>query len=295
MLTVASATTFALYDPPIKEALLLLLSLFLTALYGNMIDMIWDIRIDRVCAPHRPLPVGMVSPLFVWHGALLGMATAWLLAAQTENKIAIIIVSAMLTTLFFLPSIACCNKLLSEIILSLVYSICVWVPPLVIEHAFCEAQSDCSFSSRLFRLNVWPLAVVSILFHLHRDIALDIADSKGDQAGGLGTVPALVGELGASYIVLFLLALCLFVVFITVYSWHTEWPARSRLVFLISTLVFVASCAMGFVVTMYKTQQQEQEEPENTDDTANIEQGSSDLNQPQTPVNGDSSGKVSWR
>lgn len=271
MLTVGATVTFRLYDPPLQEAILLLASLYLAALIGNMIDMVWDCTsVDAICAPHRPIPSGIVSPLFVWHGALLGMFLAWILAWQTGSRVAMSIVATVLTTLFFLPSISRCNKVMGEFLLAIVYSVGVWVPPLVMEHSICQAQPHCHFRSVWFQLDVWPVALVSILFHFQRDVALDIADVQGDKAASLRTIPTMLGHVTAYWTVLSILAISLIVpIAILETGWHSDWPQRSKVVFFTSTLIFVGSCALGFVLVLHQKHE---------DDTSGKESKTKELN-----------------
>ena len=91
----------------------------------------------------------------------------------------------------------------------------------------------CDFVTQVLpNLNVWPLALVTLLFHFHRDIALDIADVRGDKAGSLTTIPILLGTRMAYAAVYLLLMTTLVVAFLILFSvWHAEWPGKSRMAF----------------------------------------------------------------
>jgi len=171
---------------------------------------------------------------------------------------------ALLATLFLLPSVSGCNKVLGEFVLAVVYTTAIWVPPLILEHISCKAQDQCDFAQVTLNMDIWPLAIVTLLFHFQRDIALDIADVKGDTAGGLVTIPAAFGSAVASWAVVSLLALCILVATTVMTSiWYPGWPTKSRLVFFASTTIFIVSCAAGFLFVMIANNNIESSKDEN--------------------------------
>ena len=96
---------------------------------------------------------------------------------------------------------------------------------MVIEHTACNSMAaQCDFVSHvLAHLNVLPLALVTLLFHFHRDIALDIADVKGDRACNLTTISTLLGTRTAYVSVYALLSSILVVAMLILFSvWHAE-------------------------------------------------------------------------
>lgn len=207
--------------------------------------MILDIQIDQECAPNRPLPSRSLSPLFVWHTALSNSVLALILAAlASEQKLSLsnvpfVGIFCLLLALGVMHIVGRFNKVVSELLLSLMYSSAIWLPALVAEHAICQ-QSGCSLEQTWTKMDVWPLALVYFLFHMYRDTVLDIADRGGDEVETLWSLATKFSPPTAcavSFMVLLVAAVPAVLVHLAV--WHAEWPSRSKNTFVASTCALV--------------------------------------------------------
>jgi len=164
---------------------------FTVCAFGNLINDIKDIEIDRINNPMRPLPSGRVKKNIIW---FMAFATMTISAAASFflGKTPFLVVTAALVLLIF-------------------YSL--YLKKTVFGNIAVALTAGLSFvfggviSSNVF--SVVP-AIFSIFIHLPREILKDVMDMKGDRMTGAVTLPILIGPMKAYNVSAILLAiLCL--------------------------------------------------------------------------------------
>jgi len=159
-----------------EKIFLACLSGFLISAGGNSINDFFDLEIDRINKPHRPLPQGEISPF----SALVFSISLFLIG---------ILLSFWVKPLNILVAFIACGLLI--VYSSRLKKRFLWgnlTVSLVCALAFVYggiATSD-------FRLSLIP-AVFALLFHLGREILKDIEDLKGDAFSGASTLPIRLG------------------------------------------------------------------------------------------------------
>ena len=144
--------------------LLVILATSLTAGAGNLINDLYDIKIDRINKPERPLPQGRISVSGAISYYLLLVAVAvlcgWFLSMHSFA--AVIGVNILLYTYasYWKKSLLAKNLLVATVSAYLFY--------------FCSITTGNA-------LKILPLAAAAFLFHLIREIIKDMADLDGDR------------------------------------------------------------------------------------------------------------------
>jgi geranylgeranylglycerol-phosphate geranylgeranyltransferase len=188
------------------KVLLACASAFFISAGGNSINDFFDLKIDRINKPDRPLPKGAISPpwalLFSVALFLLGMALSlWvgglgILVAFGASGL-LIVYSWLLKKRF----------LWGNLTVSLVCAL-----------AFVYG----GLATNDFRLSLVP-AAFALVFHLGREVLKDIEDRRGDLASGASTVPIQLGvnfSLWLCTLVFgFLVILTLFPYILDIFSW----------------------------------------------------------------------------
>ena len=164
---------------------------FTVCAFGNLINDIKDIEIDRINNPRRPLPSGRVKKNIIWFMAFAAMIIS-AAAAFFLGKIPFLVVTAAL-------------------VLLVLYSL--YLKKTVLGNIAVAVTAGLSFifggviSGNVF--SVVP-AIFSIFIHIPREILKDVMDMKGDRMTGAVTLPILIGPMKAYNISAILLAiLCL--------------------------------------------------------------------------------------
>lgn len=157
--------------------LLVVIATSLTAGAGNIINDIYDIKIDRINKPERPLPdgrIGVISAIGYYLG-LVGIAVYAGYLLGMHSFIAVIAVNILLFTYacYWKKSLLAKNLLVAVISAYLFY--------------FCSITAGNA-------LKILPLAIAAFLFHLIREIIKDIADLDGDRAEEARTIVIRYGQ-----------------------------------------------------------------------------------------------------
>ena len=152
------------------------LSAFFISAGGNSINDFFDLEIDRINKPYRPLPRGEVSP----SSALRFSISLFLLGILLSFWIRPVSVLLAFVTCGLLVAYSSFLKrelLWGNLIISLVCGL-----------AFIYG----GIATGDFRLSLIPAAFAS-LFHLGREILKDVEDLKGDALSGASTLPIKLG------------------------------------------------------------------------------------------------------
>jgi geranylgeranylglycerol-phosphate geranylgeranyltransferase len=158
--------------------ILLFVVVLLVTAAGNTINDYFDADIDTINRPDRPIPIGSVSRKSAWQYAALLFCTG-------------IIVSFFLNTL-------CCAIAIVNSLLLVAYAARLKSTPFIGN----VAVSYLSASIFLFggALSGWsglvhmlPVASITFLAMLARELLKDAEDIEGDTSGGARTLPILIG------------------------------------------------------------------------------------------------------
>jgi 4-hydroxybenzoate polyprenyltransferase len=164
---------------------------------SNAINQIYDLEIDRVNKPKRPLPAGALSLSEAWGFTLLCFVLAWVLA--------------WLATPSGLESHRECFFIV------LFTSVLVWAysaPPLrtkrhgiwanvtiAIPRGLLLKVAGWSTVKTILDVEPWFIGTIFGLFVLGASTTKDFADIEGDRAGGCQTLPILYGVKKAAWMI----------------------------------------------------------------------------------------------
>ncbi|MBI4162189.1 MAG: UbiA family prenyltransferase [Candidatus Aenigmarchaeota archaeon] len=172
---------------------------FLITGAGNAVNDIFDVEIDKINAPHRPIPAGKISTNSAWFYFMI-------------LEIIGLVFAAMINMNFLL--IAVINS-----VLLFIYSWKLKPVALIgnITVAFLAASNFIAAGLILFNYSALPYAIliisaISFFGTLSRELIKDTADVKGDRAKNSKTLPVLIGEkktLALAYIILMLTVISL--------------------------------------------------------------------------------------
>jgi geranylgeranylglycerol-phosphate geranylgeranyltransferase len=181
------------------------LSAFFISAGGNSINDYFDIKIDRINKPYRPLPKGEITPssalklsiLFFLVGTFLSI---WI--KPLSPWIALLVCGLLVVYSWNLKK----TLLWGNLTVSLVSAL-----------AFIYG----GIATNDFSLSLIP-AAFALLFHLGREILKDVEDLKGDSSWGASTMPIKLGVDFSLYmctlVFSFLIFLTLFPYFFNVFS-----------------------------------------------------------------------------
>ena len=161
---------------PIAVLLLVIVTLITAA--GNVINDYFDADIDRINCPSRPIPSGMVS-----HMAARGFAVMLFLAG--------------IAVALFTPPLCLAIAVANSVILVL-YAARLKSLPVVGNAAVAYLAASIFLFGGAFAgpdalMLMIPLAVITFLATMVREILKDAEDVEGDAAGGADTLPIRIG------------------------------------------------------------------------------------------------------
>ena len=159
-----------------EKVLFACLSAFFISAGGNVINDFFDIEIDRINKPNRPLPRGEISP-----GSALLFSILLFLTG--------LFLSFWVRPLACLFALGACGLLVA-------YSYAL-KRTLIWGNLTVSAVAALTFiyggiATEDFRLSLIP-AAFALLFHLGREIMKDIEDIEGDSSAGATTLPIKLG------------------------------------------------------------------------------------------------------
>jgi len=163
------------------------LSAALTAAAGNVINDIYDIDIDKINRPGRPLASGAV-PVPVANAFYIFLVFSSLITAFYINLSAVFMVAVVSMALTLYASKLKRLPLIGNIVIA-------FITGLVFVYGGIAAGNTGS---------AYIPAAFAFLINLIREILKDIEDIKGDQSCGLRTLPIVVGIRGTAKIMSYL-------------------------------------------------------------------------------------------
>ena len=147
---------------------------FSVCAFGNIVNDIFDIEIDRINCPNRPLPSGRVKKETAIIMALAFLLFATVLTFKLKFYPAMIV--ALASSLLFLYAIFFKRTPFANLIVGLVAGLSFIFGGFITENYY----------------SLFPF-FFAILIHLAREIVKDVIDIKGDQAFKINSLPILLG------------------------------------------------------------------------------------------------------
>lgn len=157
---------------------LLILSVILINGAGNVINDIYDIEIDRINRPDRPLPSGRMNlraaRIYMFNLFALGVFCASLISMMTFYIAALLATPLLIAYSYKLKRLPLIGNLVVSFMLGLAF--------IYVGSAFGQIQ------------NTLIMAALAFGFTLIREIVKDLEDMKGDQESDARTLPLVWGE-----------------------------------------------------------------------------------------------------
>ena len=190
-LAVVLTTAFLGKMDQINSLVLLILSVIAINGGGNIINDIYDLEIDRVNRPRRPLPSGAMTVTKAW-GYLVflfgsGVVLSWLISMEAFIIAGPISISILIAYSVWLKRLPLIGNLAVSFMLGLAF-------------AYAGAAFD-HIPTTL------PMAALAFGFTLIREIIKDLEDMNGDARDNARTLPLIWGEIRTLGFVLILMGL----------------------------------------------------------------------------------------
>ena len=161
---------------------------------NNTLNQIYDLEIDRVNKPKRPLPSGRVSLhdawLVTWTTYVLALILAWLVAPGGRHECFwIVVVAVICTFIYSMPPLR--TKRLG-----------IWANvTIAIPRGVLLKVAGWSSVKTVFGLEPWYIGAIFGLFLLGATTTKDFADMEGDRRGGCRTLPIQYGVTRAAWMI----------------------------------------------------------------------------------------------
>jgi geranylgeranylglycerol-phosphate geranylgeranyltransferase len=206
---------------------------------SNALNQIYDLEIDRVNKPKRPLPSGRLSPAGAWIFAAAAyaaaLALAWFVAPGGRHECFwIALVAAAMTVLYSVPPVR--TKRLG-----------VWANvTIAIPRGVLLKVAGWSAVKTVFGAEPWFIGAIFGLFLLGASTTKDFADMEGDARGGCRTLPIVYGVsraawlISPSFIVPFVL--------IAVGTWTRVLTGRPVLLYALSALLTLYGACVCYLM-----------------------------------------------
>ena len=161
---------------------------------SNALNQIYDLEIDRVNKPGRPLPSGRMSLSTAWTFTLITYAVALVLAWFVEpggrhECFWIVVVAAIITVLYSAPPFR--TKRLG-----------IWANvTIAIPRGVLLKVAGWSAVKTVMAVEPWFIGAIFGLFLLGASTTKDFADMEGDARGGCRTLPIIYGVRRAAWMI----------------------------------------------------------------------------------------------
>ncbi|MGH9384578.1 MAG: UbiA family prenyltransferase [Vicinamibacterales bacterium] len=161
---------------------------------SNALNQIYDLEIDRVNKPRRPLPSGRLSLsdawTFTWIAYAVALALAWLVAPGARRECFwIVVVATLITFIYSAPPFR--TKRLG-----------IWANlTIAIPRGVLLKVAGWSSVKTIVGLEPWYIGAIFGLFLLGATSTKDFADMEGDRRGGCRTLPIQYGVTRAAWMI----------------------------------------------------------------------------------------------
>jgi geranylgeranylglycerol-phosphate geranylgeranyltransferase len=147
---------------------------FCVCAFGNIINDLYDVEIDRINNPQRPLPAGRVEKRHVIFLAILFFIISSLISINLGVIIFLLVLCALL--MLFLYASYFKKTICSNFIIAFISGASFILGGLVTKNYACT----------------FPF-LFSFFIHVPREVIKDIIDMKGDKTAGVESLPIVVG------------------------------------------------------------------------------------------------------
>jgi geranylgeranylglycerol-phosphate geranylgeranyltransferase len=161
---------------------------------NNALNQIYDLEIDRVNKPKRPLPTRRLSIASAWRFTVatyaMALVLAWLVAPGGRHECFWLVVAAVVCTfLYSVPPFR--TKRLG-----------IWANvTIAIPRGVLLKVAGWSSVKTIFGLEPWYIGAIFGLFLLGATTTKDFADMEGDRRGGCRTLPITYGVRRAAWMI----------------------------------------------------------------------------------------------
>jgi 4-hydroxybenzoate polyprenyltransferase len=161
---------------------------------SNALNQIYDLEIDRINKPKRPLPSGRISLREAWIFTLtayvVALVLAWCVAPAGRHEcLWIVVVATIITFLYSVPPFR--TKRLG-----------IWANvTIAIPRGVLLKVAGWSSVKTIFGVEPWFIGAIFGLFLLGASTTKDFADIEGDARGGCRTLPIIYGVRRAAWMI----------------------------------------------------------------------------------------------
>jgi 4-hydroxybenzoate polyprenyltransferase len=161
---------------------------------NNALNQIYDLEIDRVNKPKRPLPSGRLTVAQVWRftnlAYALALALAWLVAPAGRHECFwLVLVAVVCTYIYSVPPLR--TKRLG-----------IWANvTIAIPRGVLLKVAGWSSVKTIAGIEPWYIGAIFGLFLLGATTTKDFADMEGDRRGGCRTLPIQYGVRRAAWMI----------------------------------------------------------------------------------------------
>jgi 4-hydroxybenzoate polyprenyltransferase len=161
---------------------------------SNALNQIYDLEIDRINKPKRPLPSGRLTIrqawLFTWINYAVALWLAWLVAPDGRHEcFVIVLIATVITFLYSAPPFR--TKRLG-----------IWANvTIAIPRGVLLKVAGWSAVKTVFGVEPWYIGAIFGLFLLGASTTKDFADIEGDRRGGCMTLPIQYGVTRAAWMI----------------------------------------------------------------------------------------------
>ena len=187
---ILAANTTGILPFPFYGSALVFLTVFLVTGAGNAINDYFDIEIDRVNKPRRPIPSGIISTSAAFYFSLALFAAGTVSAFMINVPCAIIASFNSLLLIYYAKTLKRTAFLGNLAVGYLTGSTFIFGGAVFFESGGLES--------------VFVLFLLATLATVAREIVKDIEDMDGDMKNGAHTLPIVIGARKAAYIAAFI-------------------------------------------------------------------------------------------
>src|SRR5260221_8858330 len=161
---------------------------------SNALNQIYDLEIDRVNKPKRPLPSGRLSTrdawLFTWAAYAAALTLAWLVAPGGRHECFwLVLIAAIITVVYSVPPARTKR-------LGIWANLTIAIPRGVLLKVACWSSVK-----TISGVEPWYIGAIFGLFLLGASTTKDFADMEGDARGGCRTLPIIYGVRRAAWMI----------------------------------------------------------------------------------------------
>ena len=161
---------------------------------SNALNQIYDLEIDRINKPKRPLPTGRLSIreawVFTWVTYAIALVLAWMVAPGGRRECFwIVLIATIITFLYSVPPAR--TKRLG-----------IWANvTIAIPRGVLLKVAGWSSVKTVMAAEPWYIGAIFGLFLLGASTTKDFADMEGDARGGCRTLPIIYGVRRAAWMI----------------------------------------------------------------------------------------------